>query len=76
MHMIERVIDVDRAAEVDFGVGDDPYKRRWASARRERWGLVAFESRTVRGALGAIRHIVGLKMKAALMNGAVIGLVG
>ncbi len=63
MHMIERVIDVDRAAEVDFGVGDDPYKRRWASARRERWGLMAFEPRTVRGKIGILRHVVGRKVK-------------
>ncbi len=69
MHMIERVIDVDRAAEVDFGVGDDPYKRRWASARRERWGLVAFEPRTVRGKIGILRHVVGRGVKAALANG-------
>ncbi len=63
MHMIERVIDRDRAAEVDFGVGDDPYKRRWASARRERWGLMAFEPRTVRGKIGILRHVVGRKVK-------------
>ena len=63
MHMIERVIDVDRAAEVDFGVGDDPYKRRWASARRERWGLMAFEPRTARGMIGILRHVVGRKVK-------------
>ena len=63
MHMIERVIDVDRAAEVDFGVGDDPYKSRWASERRERWGLMAFEPRTARGMIGILRHVVGRKVK-------------
>ncbi len=63
MHMVERVIDADRAAEIDFGVGDDPYKRQWATERRERWGSVAFEPRAVRGALGAIRHLGGSKAK-------------
>ncbi len=66
-HMIERMIDVDRVAEVDFGAGDDRFKRAWTSRRRERWGLVAFNPRTVRGALGALRHVVGARVKRAIV---------
>ncbi len=63
MGMMKRVIDVDRVAEIDFGVGDDPFKGDWASERRERWGLVAFNPGTVRGALGAFRHVGASKVK-------------
>ena len=63
MRMIERVIDTDGVAEVDFGIGDDPYKGQWMSERRERWGLVAFDPRSLRGALGAVRHLGASKVK-------------
>ena len=65
MRMIERVIDTEKVTEIDFGVGDDPYKSLWASMRRERWGLAAFELRTIRGALGALKQVAGNKVKCA-----------
>lgn len=37
--MMERVIDHDRVAEVDFGTGDDPYKRDWMDDIRPRHRL-------------------------------------
>ena len=65
MGMIEHVIDIDKVAEVDFGSGDDPFKGDWASERRERWGLVAFNPWTLRGALSVIRHVGGSKVRRA-----------
>lgn len=38
--LMRRVIDVDGVALVDFGTGDDAYKRDWMEARRTRWRLV------------------------------------
>ena len=70
MEMLSRVIDTDRVEEVDFGVSDAPYKSQWASARRERWGLAAFEPRTVRRNIGMVRRIVGRKVKSALTSDA------
>ena len=58
MGMLERLLDDERIAELDLGAGDDPYKRLWASRRRERFGLVAFDPVTWRGAAGALRHVV------------------
>jgi CelD/BcsL family acetyltransferase involved in cellulose biosynthesis len=64
--LMERVIDIDRVDCVDYLTGDDPYKRDWMSHRRERWGIVAFNPRSLRGCVQAIRHVGGRRMKALL----------
>jgi len=52
--MLRHLICEDRIARIDFGAGDEPYKAHWASQRRERWGIVARNTRTPLGAvLGA-----------------------
>lgn len=61
--LMEHVLDVDRVREVDYLTGDDAYKRDWMSHRRERWGIVAFNLRTVHGLLAAIRNIGGRHLK-------------
>lgn len=61
--LMEHVIDVDRVREVDYLTGDEPYKKDWMSHRRERWGIAAFNLRTARGMLAALRHIGGRALK-------------
>jgi hypothetical protein len=63
MGMLERLLDDERITELDLGAGDDPYKRLWASRRRERLGLVGFDPLTLRGGAGILRHVIlpGLK---------------
>jgi CelD/BcsL family acetyltransferase involved in cellulose biosynthesis len=58
MRVLERLLDDERVRELDLGAGDDPYKRLWASRRRARIGLVAFDPLTWRGAGGALRHVI------------------
>ncbi len=69
MRMMRRVLDEERVAAVDFGAGDDAFKADWMSGRRERWGLLAFDPGTVRGAAGILRHIAGRAIKRAIMPG-------
>jgi len=66
--LMQHALDVDRVREVDYLSGDDDYKKTWMSHRRERWGILAFNRRTIRGALGIVRHIGGHKLKRAISN--------
>ncbi len=51
MRLLEHVMTQDRVLEVDYLIGDDAYKARWMSHRRERWGLVAYDLRSPAGVL-------------------------
>jgi len=68
-HVLRHVIEADGVREVDFGRGDDPYKTTWMNARRERWGLMAFNPRTARGLLAAGRHKLAPALKGWLTGG-------
>lgn len=63
-YMMEHVLSRDQVQEVDYLMGDDAYKRVWMSGRRERWGLVAYDSATLAGSLGLVREAAGRIVKA------------
>lgn len=58
-HLMEHALDVDRVREVDYLIGDDPYKAAWMSRRRERRGLVAYDPATLHGLAGLLRQTLG-----------------
>ena len=66
--LMEHALDVDRVREVDYLSGDDNYKQVWMSHRRERWGLLAFNRATLKGAISMARHVGGRKLKRALQR--------
>ncbi len=46
--LFEQVIDRDRVSMVDFGTGDDPYKRDWMEYQRPRYRLTLLRPRNPR----------------------------
>ncbi len=56
--IMKDVLDRDRPREVDYGFGDDPYKKEWTRHRRERVTLRAFRTAKPAGALAAARFHV------------------
>jgi len=65
--LFEHALDIDRVSEVDYLSGDDAYKKDWMSHRRERWGILALNPRTPRGALAIARHVGGRAVKRAAL---------
>ncbi|MEA3012339.1 MAG: hypothetical protein QOD42_884 [Sphingomonadales bacterium] len=53
--MFRHVLDKDRVRAVDYGTGDDGYKKDWMAERRPLWRLQAYNPRTGRGLVGAAR---------------------
>ncbi len=49
-HLMEYVISRDGVEAIDYGSGDDAYKKDWMSRRRERRGIAAYNPRTASGA--------------------------
>ena len=54
--MMKHSIDVDAVREIDYLVGDDPYKQQWMTHRREMKSLVACNQLHPMGQLLTIRH--------------------
>lgn len=61
--LMEHVIEEDHVTEVDYLIGDDPYKKTWMDHRRERWGIIAYNPATLTGLIGLGRAIAGRMFK-------------
>jgi hypothetical protein len=61
--LVQHVIETDRVSEIDYLIGDDPYKKTWMSKRRERWGIVAYNLRSLPGLAGLAYEALGRTAK-------------
>jgi len=66
MALMEFVFKEDKVRCVDYLTGDDAYKKDWMTHRRERVGVIAFNTRTLAGQFGAILNISGRSIKQIL----------
>ena len=55
MAMFRTALDEDRVGRIDYGTGDEPYKRDWMAERATLWRLEAFNLASPRGLAGAAR---------------------
>lgn len=55
MAMFRSALDEDRVSRIDYGTGDDGYKRDWMGERATLWRLEAYNLASPRGLLGAAR---------------------
>ena len=53
--MFRAALDEDRVSRIDYGTGDDGYKRDWMAERGTLWRLEAFNLASPRGLVGAAR---------------------
>jgi hypothetical protein len=63
--MLRHLLDNEHVAEIDFGRGDDPYKRLWAGQRRQMVGMVLANPWRVGGMAAWGRHAAGRLLRFA-----------
>lgn len=64
--LVKHVLEIDGVTEIDFGRGDDDYKKSWLRKRQECWGLRAYNLRTFGGLAGSALY--GTKRLARLIH--------
>lgn len=57
--MLRGLLDDEHVTGLDFGRGDDPYKRQWVSHRRQRIGLMLANPRRPGGLRLILTHLAG-----------------
>jgi hypothetical protein len=64
--MIQHLMTHETLTSLDFGRGDDSYKRDWTGSRRQRSGVMLANPRHPAGIMALARHLAG-KVRAALL---------
>jgi hypothetical protein len=65
MAMFRAALDEDKVVRIDYGTGDEPYKRDWMAHRATLWRLEAFNPRSLRGLAGAARAALSALVRRA-----------
>ena len=64
--VLSQLHDQDGVRDVDFGRGDDSYKRLWLSLTRDRVGFLAANPRSLKGLATVISDILPSKLAGYL----------
>jgi hypothetical protein len=67
VRLLKQIIQSDDVDRIDLGAGDEPYKTHWATQRQERWGIMAYNPRTVIG-LSKAAAFQGRRLAKALYD--------
>jgi hypothetical protein len=65
MAMFRAALDEDRVSRIDYGTGDDGYKRDWMDERAILWSLKAFNPTSPAGLAGAARAALSALVRRA-----------
>jgi CelD/BcsL family acetyltransferase involved in cellulose biosynthesis len=65
--MLRHLLDQEHVAQIDFGRGDDAYKQGWATARRQRIGLLLANPWRSAGMAAIARHRFG-RIRTAMVR--------
>jgi Acetyltransferase (GNAT) domain len=61
--IIEQVMNDDHPRRLDFGRGDDPYKKQWTTQRTGMVGIIAVRPYTPAGLFFLTRHFIGKALR-------------
>ena len=64
--MIRHMLENEDVSSLDFGRGDDDYKKDWTSQRRQRIGFLLADPRSLRGGAAILRHVAGMARRRYL----------
>jgi CelD/BcsL family acetyltransferase involved in cellulose biosynthesis len=67
--MLRHLLDQEQVAEINFGRGDDAYKKDWASQRRQHVGVLLVNPWRPTGAYALLRHVGGRALVALRNRG-------
>lgn len=67
-HMVREAFRSGDIAEIDFGCGDDAYKREWLPRRRQRWTVTAYDPTTACGAAHTLRRYLPRLIRRRLLG--------